>query len=190
LGMCFLDTSPHPVLYITYLQPGDVLYIESIYDIDICSSDGKITRLDDYRGHIIMVVNMATECGFNDQLIEMEQTYQQFKDQQVVILGFPSDQFNQEPLDDDELSITYEKKFEVSFPLFRKTLVNGPHAHPLFQYLCKRLPGVFGTESIKWNFTKFIIDRNGTPLKRFSPITHIQSVNDYLEILLQEEKAA
>tara|TARA_B100001989_G_scaffold248634_1_gene222546 strand:+ start:634 stop:1128 length:495 start_codon:yes stop_codon:yes gene_type:complete len=164
------------------------MYIKSIYDIDICTPSGKIVRMRNYEGSIVMVVNIASECGFNQQLREMEICYQYFKDEKFTILGFPSDQFNQEPLEDDEIIITHEQRFQVTFPLFNKILVNGKHAHPLFQYLSQKLPGIFGSQSIKWNFTKFIIDRDGTPLKRFSPITHIDAVSEYVETLIENEQ--
>ena len=174
-------------LYTTYSIKVVVMYIETLYDIDVCDVYGKIIRMDNYRDHIVMVVNIASECGFNQQLAEMEQCYQYFKDDKFVILGFPSDQFNQEPLEDDEIAIQNEKKFKVTFPLFKKVLVNGGHAHPLFQYLSQALPGIWGTQSIKWNFTKFIIDRDGTPLRRFSPVTHIDVVNEYVSELIESE---
>ena len=165
------------------------MYIKSVYDIDICTPSGKIVRMRNYEDNIIMVVNIASECGFNQQLREMEACYQYFKEEKFTILGFPSDQFNQEPLEDDEIIITNEKRFSVTFPLFNKVLVNGKHAHPLFQYVSKSLPGIFQTESIKWNFTKFIIDRDGTPIKRFSPITHIDVVSGYIETLIDREQS-
>lgn len=136
-----------------------------------------------------MVVNISTECGFNDQLAEMELCYQMFKKHKFIILAFPSDQFNQEPLEEDELIIHHdsERQLKVTFPLFKKVLVNGRHAHPIFQYLSNQLPGIFGTRSLKWNFTKFIIDRDGTPLRRFSPIAHIDVLNEYLALLIDSE---
>ena len=134
-----------------------------------------------------MVVNIASECGFNEQLAEIEQCFQLFKKYKFVILAFPSDQFNQEPLDDDELIVHNEKQMKVTFPLFKKVLVNGRHAHPIFQFLSNQLPGIFGTQSLKGNFTKFIIDRDGTPLRRVSPIAHIDVINEFLALIIDSE---
>lgn len=160
------------------------MHIKSFYDIDVCNLDGKITRLEAYRGSIVMVVNIASECGFNEQLSEMEACYQSLKSDGFVILAFPSDQFKQEPLEDNEIQAFNEERFQVTFPIFKKVYVNGESAHPLFRYLCTALPGIFGSRSIKWNFTKFIIGRDGTPLKRFSPITHSEVVVEYVRHLL------
>ena len=161
------------------------MYIKHIYDIDLCDAQGKITRMINYEGYYIMVVNIASECGFNDQLEDMEQCFQIFKDHKFVILAFPSDQFNQEPLDDEDVVIHNEKIYQVSFPLFRKTLVNGKNAHPLFRYLTTQLPGFMGSQSIKWNFTKFIIDRHGNPIRRFAPVTNMAIVSEYLADLIE-----
>ena len=161
------------------------MYIDTIYDIDICDSDGKIIRMSHFKGQFVMVVNIATDPEFNEQLEEIELCYRLFKDHNFVVLGFPTDQFIEEPLDDDEISIHTEKTLPVTFPLFKKTLVNGHHAHPLFQFITHSLPGIFGTESIKWNFTKFIIGPDGSPLKRFSPITNIHTINEYIANLVE-----
>ncbi|MEC8882484.1 MAG: glutathione peroxidase [Pseudomonadota bacterium] len=164
------------------------MYIKSIYDIDICDCDGKIIRMSHFRGKFVMIVNIASDPAFNDQLEEIELCYRLFKNHKFVVLGFPTDQFNEEPLDDDELSIQLEKTSPVSFPLFKKILVNGHHAHPLFQFITHSLPGIFGTESIKWNFTKFIIGPDGSPLKRFSPITNIHVINEYIAELVEPNR--
>lgn len=163
------------------------MYIRHIYDIDLCDPSGKIVRMKNYQGHIVMIVNVASECGFNEQLEEMELCYQLFKDYGFIILAFPSDQFNQEPLDDEDIIVHNEAKFPVTFPLFSKVMVNGKQAHPLFRYLTNALPGFLGTQSIKWNFTKFIIDRDGNPIKRFSPITNMEFVSEYIAQLIEQQ---
>ena len=163
------------------------MYIKNLYDIDLCDLNGKIVRMRHYEGYIVMIVNIASECGFNDQLEEMELCYQLFKSQKFVILGFPSDQFNQEPLEEDEIIMLNEERFQVSFPLFGKVMVNGKQAHPLFRYLTNALPGFLGTQSVKWNFTKFIVDRGGHPVRRFSPVTNMQVVCEYLAGLIESQ---
>ena len=164
------------------------MYIDSIYDIDICDREGKIIRMSHFKGKFVMIVNITTEPGFNEQIEEIELCHRLFKHHNFVVLGFPTDQFNEEPLDDDELSVHLEKMPTVTFPLFKKTLVNGHHAHPLFQFITHSLPGIFGTESIKWNFTKFIIGPDGSPLKRFSPITSIHVINEYIADLVEAKR--
>ncbi|HAV93599.1 MAG: glutathione peroxidase [Legionellales bacterium] len=163
------------------------MYIRHIYDIDLCAPDGKIVRMRNYEGYIVMVVNTASECGFNDQLEEMEMCYELFKGHRFVILAFPSDQFNQEPLDDEDMITHNEAHYQVSFPMFRKVIVNGRQAHPLFRYLTNALPGILGTQSIKWNFTKFIIDRTGQPVRRFSPITNMEIVSEYIAGMIEKK---
>ena len=164
------------------------MYIRDFYDIDICQSDGKILRMKNFEGQIVMVVNIPTESGFNEQLEEMEHCYRLFKSHHFTILAFPSDQFDQEPLDEDDTIIYNEARFPVSFPVFPKVMVNGKQAHPLFRYLSSALPGFLGSQSIKWNFTKFIIDRHGKPLRRFSPITNIEMVSEYIASVIESEK--
>ena len=161
------------------------MYIKDIYDIDICDINGKIVRMSKFRGMSVLVVNLPTDHGFNEQLEELESSYNIFKQYKFTILGFPTDQFKEEDLDEDGLSLEFEKPSKVSFPIFKPTLVNGQHAHPLFRYLSHKLPGIFGTESIKWNFTKFIIAPDGTPLKRFSPITNIHAVNEFITQIIE-----
>ena len=160
------------------------MYIRHIYDIDLCAPDGKIVRMRNYEGYIVMVVNTASECGFNDQLEEMEMCYELFKGHRFVILAFPSDQFNQEPLDDEDMITHNEAHYQVSFPMFRKVIVNGRQAHPLFRYLTNALPGILGTQSIKWNFTKFLVDRDGNVVKRYAPSTKPEAIASDIEALL------
>ena len=187
LGMDYFCTFCASVLYHCRLINDSIMYIHHIYDIDLCDHSGKILRMKNYEGHIIMVVNIASECGFNEQLEEMELCFQLFKDYRFTILAFPSDQFNQEPLDDDEIVMHNEARFPVTYPLFPKVMVNGKQAHPLFRYLTNALPGFLGTQSVKWNFTKFIIDRTGKPVRRFSPITNMEIVSEYIANLIEQQ---
>ena len=152
----------------------------SIYHIDVCTIEGKILRLEHYKGKFLLIVNLATQCGFREQLEEIESCYQSLKPHNFEILGFPSDQFNQEPLDNEEIQIYYRERKTVSFPIFQKVYVNGQNAHPLFKHLSLMCPGIFGSRPLKWNFTKFFVDHNGVPIRRFSPITNMVLIEDYI----------
>jgi glutathione peroxidase len=135
------------------------------------SLGGKPVSLGDYQGKVVLVVNTASQCGFTPQYAGLETLYQQYKDQGLVILGFPCNQFGQqEPGGAEDIAQTCQINYGVSFPMFAKVDVNGQQAHPLFQWLTARLPGWFGRR-VKWNFTKFLIGRDGQPIKRFAPIT-------------------
>lgn len=157
---------------------------KSFYDIDVCAVDGTIMRLEHYRGKVLLIVNTASECGFAMQLQELNDLQQRYQDLGFSVLAFPSDQFNQEPLDDEDIRCFLEEKQGLCYPIFRKVSVNGPEAHPLFQHLTNALPGLFGTRNIKWNFTKFLIGTKGTPLRRYGPVTNLEVVEyDIRELL-------
>jgi glutathione peroxidase len=142
----------------------------AIYDIQATDIDGKQRKLDAYRGKAMLIVNVASKCGFTPQYTGLESMYRKFKDQGLVVLGFPCDQFgHQEPGDEDEIKNFCSLNYEVSFPLFAKVDVNGSATHPLFKYLKKEAKGVLGSESIKWNFTKFLVDKHGKVLRRYAP---------------------
>ncbi|HHZ8493187.1 TPA: glutathione peroxidase [Enterobacter mori] len=133
--------------------------------------DGHLVSMADYAGKVVLVVNTASQCGFTPQYAGLEALYKKYAEQGLVVLGFPCNQFGkQEPGGADEISKTCHINYGVSFPMFEKVEVNGSAAHPLFRYLTNELPGVLGGR-IKWNFTKFLIGRNGEPLKRFAPMT-------------------
>jgi glutathione peroxidase len=135
------------------------------------SLGGKPVSLGDYQGKVVLVVNTASQCGFTPQYAGLETLYQQYKDQGLVILGFPCNQFGkQEPGGAEDIAQTCQINYGVSFPMFAKVDVNGAQAHPLFRWLTQTLPGWFGRR-VKWNFTKFLIGRDGQPVKRFAPIT-------------------
>ncbi|MCX5572705.1 glutathione peroxidase [Enterobacter sp. E-TC7] len=141
------------------------------HQLTATSLDGRLISMDDYAGKVVLVVNTASQCGFTPQYAGLEALYKKYAEQGLVVLGFPCNQFGkQEPGDADEISKTCHVNYGVSFPMFEKVEVNGSTAHPLFRYLKKELPGVLGGR-IKWNFTKFLIGRDGKPLKRFAPMT-------------------
>lgn len=143
--------------------------------------NGQPQNLSDYAGKLVLVVNTASKCGFTPQYAGLETLYQQFKDQGLVILGFPCNQFgNQEPGSAEQIAQTCAINYGVTFPVFAKVDVNGPAAHPLFQWLTGELPGWLG-KSIKWNFTKFLIGRDGKPVKRFATITKPEKMVTFIQ---------
>jgi glutathione peroxidase len=158
--------------------------MSTFHSFKALSLKGKEINLSDYSGKVVLVVNTASKCGLTPQYEGLEKLYQQYKDKGLVILGFPCNQFaNQEPGDATEISEGCLINYGVSFPMFAKIDVNGPNAHPLYQYLKKALPGFPGNE-IKWNFGKFLLDREGKPVKRFSPIVKPSSLASSIEKLL------
>lgn len=145
---------------------------------------GRELSMDAYKGKIVLVVNTASKCGFTPQLEGLEELNRKFKDKGLVILGFPCNQFgNQEPGDEKSISEGCIINYGVTFQMFSKVDVNGDNAHPIFKYLKKELGGWFGSR-VKWNFTKFLIDANGMPIKRFAPITKPEKIGEYLEKML------
>ncbi|MBB6460875.1 glutathione peroxidase [Flammeovirga kamogawensis] len=141
------------------------------YSYTANTSAGNEVSMDDFEGKVILVVNTATQCGLTPQFKGLEELYIKYKDKGFVILGFPCNQFaNQEPLSNEEMASTCELNFGVTFPLFQKVDVNGSNAHPIFKYLKDALPGTL-FNGIKWNFTKFLIGKDGKPLERFAPTT-------------------
>jgi len=151
------------------------------YDFKAKTLQGKEVGMDAYKGKTVLVVNTASECGLTPQFEGLEALYRKHKDDGLVILGFPSNQFaNQEPGDEKSIAEGCVINYGVTFPMFSKTDVNGPDAHPLYKYLKSELPGVL-SNNIKWNFTKFLIDSEGRPVKRFSPTTKPEKIDEYLE---------
>ena len=144
----------------------------SLYGIAATTLDGRSVSLADYRGKVLLVVNVASACGFTPQYAGLEALYRTFRDQGFEILAFPCNQFGkQEPGTADQIREFCSTTYDVSFPLFAKTDVNGPDAHPVYRLLKAEKPGALGTGAIKWNFTKFLIGRDGTVLKRYAPFT-------------------
>jgi glutathione peroxidase len=159
----------------------------TIFDLAADNLSGQAVNLSQYQGKVLLIVNTASKCGFTPQYKGLEAVYQQFKDQGVEVLGFPCNQFGaQEPGQAEEIGAFCEKNYGVSFPLFAKIDVNGEHAHPLFQKLKKDAPGILGTEAIKWNFTKFLIRKDGTVFKRYAPATKPEELIADIQKLLAE----
>lgn len=157
----------------------------SIYDITATSIDGSPISLGTYKDKVLLIVNTASQCGFTPQYKGLQALYDRYANQGLVILGFPCNQFGQqEPGDSNQIQSFCETNFGVSFPLFQKIDVNGGNAHPLYRYLTKAVPGIFGTEGVKWNFTKFLVDRNGNVVKRYPPTTKPEDLAKDIEALL------
>ena len=147
--------------------------------------DGKAVALDDYAGKVLLVVNTASQCGFTPQFAGLEALYARYKERGFEVLGFPCNQFGaQEPGTADEIGSFCQKNYGVTFPMFAKVEVNGDDAHPLFQHLKKEARGLLGSEGIKWNFTKFLVDRDGSVVKRFAPAATPESLAAEIEALL------
>lgn len=145
---------------------------DSIYAFSGRTIDGEEKSLDEFKGKLLLIVNTASECGYTPQYEGLERLYKKYQDKDFAVLGFPCNQFGQqEPGGEAEIKSFCQKNYGVTFPLFSKVDVNGEKAHPLFTYLKTALPGIAGTESIKWNFTKFLIGKDGKPIERFAPGT-------------------
>lgn len=154
------------------------------YQLSANNPQGRPVSMAGYRGKVVLVVNTATQCGLTPQFEGLERLYQQYANKGLVVLGFPCNQFgSQEPLTNDRMEQVCHQNFGITFPLFEKVDVNGPNAHPLFRYLKYKLGGLFGSR-IKWNFTKFLLDADGRPVKRFAPITKPEAIAPYIERLL------
>ena len=144
--------------------------MSSLYDFSVRTIDGREQQLDAYRGKILLIVNVAAKCGCTPQYKGLEALYREHQDRGLVVLGFPCDQFgHQEPGDEAEIRNFCSLNYDVSFPLFARIEVNGDGAHPLYKYLKREAKGLLGSEAIKWNFTKFLVDKHGTVVKRYAP---------------------
>ena len=142
----------------------------SVYDFSARTIDGDEQKLSAYKGKTLLVVNVASKCGFTPQYTGLEALYERFKDKGVVVLGFPCDQFgHQEPGDEAQIKNFCSLTYDVKFPLFAKIEVNGANTHPLYKYLKSQAKGLLGSESIKWNFTKFLVDADGKVVTRYAP---------------------
>ena len=161
---------------------------QSVYDFSALSVDGREVPLEQYKGNVLLIVNTASQCGFTPQYAGLETLYAQYKDRGLVVLGFPCNQFGaQEPGTEAEIAQFCELNYGVSFPMFAKIDVNGPQAHPLYQFLKSEKSGIFGVlgfEAIKWNFTKFLVDRSGDVVARFAPSTTPAELGPAVEKLL------
>jgi glutathione peroxidase len=149
----------------------------SIYDFSAKTIEGNEQKLDAYRGKALLVVNVASKCGFTPQYEGLEALYRTFEDKGFAVLGFPCDQFgHQEPGNEDEIRNFCSLNYDVTFPMFAKIDVNGTDAHPIYRYLKSEAKGLLGSEAIKWNFTKFLVGRDGAVLKRYAPTDTPKSI--------------
>lgn len=163
---------------------------EQFYDLHARTPRGEDVPMSSYKGKVLLVVNTATECGLAPQFEGLENLYLKYRDKGLMVLGFPSNQFgHQEPVDNAQMESTCRVNFGVTFPLFEKSDVNGKDTNPVFRYLKRRLWGILGGR-IAWNFTKFLVDAEGHPVKRFSPVTKPESVEPYIESLLAKTPAS
>ena len=142
----------------------------SLYDLDVTTIDGVSQSMAEYKGKVLLIVNVASQCGLTPQYAGLETLHEAYKDKGFAVLGFPCDQFgHQEPGTEAEIKSFCTLNYQLTFPLFAKVEVNGGNAHPLFRLLKAERPGLLGTEAIKWNFTKFLVGRDGAVLKRYAP---------------------
>jgi glutathione peroxidase len=156
-----------------------------VYEFAAKTIDGGEQKLDAYKGKVLLVVNVASKCGFTPQYKGLEALYRKYKDKGLVILGFPCDQFgHQEPGDENEIKNFCSLNYDVSFPLYAKVEVNGANAHPLYKFLKSEAPGMLGSEGIKWNFTKFLVDKTGKVVKRYGSVDTPEKIDkDIAELL-------
>ena len=158
---------------------------KSIYEHNLKSIDGESTTLAEHKGKVILMVNVASRCGFTRQYKGLEELYDKYKDKGLVVCGFPCNQFGkQEPGAADEIGAFCQKNYGVSFTMFDKIDVNGDNAHPLYTYLKQEAPGVLGSKGIKWNFTKFLVNKEGKVIKRYAPTDKPEAIRKDIEKLL------
>ncbi len=159
----------------------------TVYDFSAASLAGDTVDLQRYRGKVLLIVNTASKCGFTPQYQGLEALHQQFAGQPFAVLGFPCNQFGQqEPGDAAAIGAFCEQNYGVTFPLFAKIDVNGAHAHPLYQHLKKNAPGILGTEGIKWNFTKFLVRKDGSIHGRYAPTTKPEELAEEIRELIAQ----
>ncbi len=156
----------------------------NLYDFEVTTIEGGKQRLDAYRGQVLLIVNVASRCGFTPQYADLEAIYRKYKSQGFAILGFPCDQFaHQEPENEAEIKNFCSLNYDVTFPMFAKIKVNGVSTHPLYKYLKSSRRGILFTKAIKWNFTKFLIDRHGNVLRRYAPKDAVDRIEKDLQRL-------
>lgn len=156
-----------------------------IYSFKVKTIDGNETSLESFKGKVMLIVNVASKCGFTPQYKGLEELYREYKGKGLEVLGFPCNQFGaQEPGDENEIKNFCSLTYDVSFPMFAKVDVNGENTHPLYSYLKKKEKGLLGTEAIKWNFTKFLVDKQGNVVDRFAPQTKPEDLKKKIEPLL------
>jgi len=160
---------------------------ESIYDFTVNELSGKASSLSQYKGKVMLIVNTASKCGFTPQYAGLESLWKDYSDKGLVVLGFPCNQFgHQEPGSEEEIGAFCEKNYGVSFPMHAKIDVNGDSEHPLYAWLKREAPGAFGTRGIKWNFTKFLVDREGKVVDRYAPSTSPEKLRGAIEKALEK----
>ncbi|MCB9595500.1 MAG: glutathione peroxidase [Sandaracinaceae bacterium] len=158
---------------------------ESIYDFEVETLEGDKHALEAYRGKVLLIVNTASKCGFTPQFEGLEKLHGELADDGLAVLGFPCNQFGaQEPGDADQIGAFCQKNYGVSFPMHSKIEVNGKEAHPLYRWLRKQKRGLLGSSRIKWNFTKFLVDRDGRVVQRYAPTTKPEDIADDIKKLL------
>jgi glutathione peroxidase len=163
----------------------EILVTDAIYSQQVETLSGKPKTLEEHRGEVLLIVNTASECGFTPQFGGLESLYEKYKDRGFTVLGFPCNQFGgQEPGTAEEANAYCQRNYGVTFPMHGKVEVNGENAHPLFRHLKKEARGVLGTEAVKWNFTKFLVDRKGNVIERFAPQADPESLASEIEKVL------
>lgn len=159
--------------------------MKDIYQIQVKTIDGVLSTLGPYQGKVMLIVNVASKCGFTSQYEGLEELYKKYEDKGLVILGFPCNQFgDQEPGSEEEIISFCRLNYGVTFPMFAKIEVNGNNSHPLYAHLKDQRPGLLGSSAIKWNFTKFLVDRDGTVVQRFAPSKKISDMEVEIVSLL------
>jgi glutathione peroxidase len=158
---------------------------QTVYSFSATRLDGAEISLEQFHGQVLLIVNTASKCGFTPQYAALEQLYRAYRERGFAVLGFPCNQFGgQEPGSETEIGAFCEKNFGVSFPLFARIEVNGPQTHPLYRFLKNARRGILGSRRIKWNFTKFLVDRQGSVVGRYAPVTKPEAISDSIERLL------
>jgi glutathione peroxidase len=172
------------------LQPAasrrEIDAMPTVHDYTATTIDGQPQKLSEYEGRTLLIVNVASKCGFTPQYAGLEALYRRLRDRGFAVLGFPCDQFgHQEPGDEREIRQFCSLNYDVSFPMYAKVEVNGERAHPLFQHLKQAAPGLLGTQAIKWNFTKFLVDGRGRVVRRYAPTDKPEAIEKDVEALLR-----
>lgn len=161
---------------------------EGLYGLTVGRLNGGDIRFSDHAGSVLLLVNTASECGFTPQYAGLEKLWQTYRDRGLVVIGFPCNQFGgQEPGAAPEIGAFCEKNFGVTFALTEKVDVNGPQAHPVFRFLTEAAPGLLGSKAVKWNFTKFLVNRSGSRVTRFAPTTKPEELAPEIEALLVQQ---
>lgn len=157
----------------------------TVYDFEAQDISGQPVALSRFRGKVLLIVNTASACGFTPQFAGLEALWERYRDRGLVVVGFPCNQFgNQDPASNDEIGAFCQRNYGVSFPMMAKVDVNGPQAHPLWQWLTAQAPGVLGSKAIKWNFTKFLVGRDGQVIRRYAPTDTPESIAADIEAAL------